>query len=838
MINFPSNPSLNQFYSAGGKTWKWVGNRWIIANANTTIDFGLTTANVPESGNLYFTNTRARAAFTSGNNITIAANGLITANSGSGSFIGSTTDVPEGANLYFTNTRVISALIAGQNITIESNGRISSSGGSFIGSTDDVPEGANLYYSNARVYANVIPLLNVKANITDLTSANVTELTNLYFTNARVYANVIGLVNNKANITDLTTSNVTEGNNLYFTNTRAIQAFTSGSGITVAANGLLTANPVIEANAGVVIAYTQTLVSTNSNVYTLNTSVSDPKDLFVSVNGLIQIPTTDYLVSGNLITFTATELPQNSYIEIRFFGTSGVIKNSNVITDSFTEGNINLFFTNTRARSAFISGENITIASNGMITAAGGVSGNTNSLSEGSLNLYYSNDRVYANVIGLINNKANVTDLTTTNVIEGNNLYFTNARVVSSLIAGTGIVIEANGRINSVTSITISNTSPTSNIQGTFWLHDEYGDLYIYYSNSWILIGGGGGSGSTITSTTDLSEGSNLYYTNARVYSNVISLINLKANTADLSTSNIIEGSNLYFTNARVYANVIDIINTKANIGDLTTSNVSEGNNLYFTNARVYSNIVQLNYATIGYVNNSIANIVDSAPAVLDTLKELANALGNDASFSTTVTNQLSLKANSSDLTTANTIELTNLYFTNARVYANVIGLLNNKANVNDLTTSNISEGNNLYFTNARVYANVIGFAAIVSNVSNAAVITVNTTTPTSICSISLTTSGKRVLLIATGDMNPNQASVWHRLQIYRDSNPVGKRIICESINNSQNNPWALVHIDTPSAGTYVYSVRAWQGNGSATYGEEGEVQAPTIAAMELLNAT
>ena len=64
--------------------------------------------------------------------------------------------------------------------------------------------------------------------------------------------------------------------------------------------------------------------------------------------------------------------------------------------------------------------------------------------------------------------------------------------------------------------------------------------------------------------TSNVAEGSNLYYTNARVYANVIGLIpniSLKANTADLTTSNVTEGSNLYYTNARVYANVISLLN-------------------------------------------------------------------------------------------------------------------------------------------------------------------------------------------------------------------------------------------------------------------------------------
>jgi hypothetical protein len=150
--------------------------------------------------------------------------------------------------------------------------------------------------------------------------------------------------------------------------------------------------------------------------------------------------------------------------------------------------------------------------------------------------------------------------------------------------------------------------------------------------------------------TTTLAEGSNLYYTNARVYANVISLnyasnsyvntrldtkanisdittsnsyvnarLDTKANVSDLTTANVIELTNLYFSNSRVYANVELIgyssnayvntrLDTKANVLDLNTSSIVEGSNLYFTNERVFSNVESLGYASNAYVNSRIDN--------------------------------------------------------------------------------------------------------------------------------------------------------------------------------------------------------------------------------------
>jgi len=121
-------------------------------------------------------------------------------------------------------------------------------------------------------------------------------------------------------------------------------------------------------------------------------------------------------------------------------------------------------------------------------------------------------------------------------------------------------------------------------------------------------------------------------------------------------------------------------------------------------------------------------------------------------------------------------------------------------------------------------------------SVSNATAITVNTGTPTTIASCSITTIGKAVLLVGAGDGNPNQSGGWHRLRFYRNESEIGKQIINENAGgHSKNCPFALCFIDTPSAGTYTYSIRAWHGSGSFTYGEEGDHQASTIWAVEVL---
>ena len=88
---------------------------------------------------------------------------------------------------------------------------------------------------------------------------------------------------------------------------------------------------------------------------------------------------------------------------------------------------------------------------------------------------------------------------------------------------------------------------------------------------------------------------------------------------AGINSGSLSEGTNLYYTDARADARI-----AAADTGDL-----SEGSNLYYTDARA---------------DARVSLIVDAAPGTLNTLNELAAALGDDASFSTTVTNSIATK--------------------------------------------------------------------------------------------------------------------------------------------------------------------------------------------------
>ena len=96
----------------------------------------------------------------------------------------------------------------------------------------------------------------------------------------------------------------------------------------------------------------------------------------------------------------------------------------------------------------------------------------------------------------------------------------------------------------------------------------------------------------------------------------------------------------------------------------------------------------------------------------------------------------------------------------------------------------------------------------------------------------------KKVLLLATGDGNPNQDGGYHRIKLYRDSTAIEPHVIIQNAGgNSANCPFALSTIDSPSSNSSItYTVKAYQpdsGSGSFTYGEEGSSHATRLIAID-----
>ena len=237
------------------------------------------------------------------------------------------------------------------------------------------------------------------------------------------------------------------------------------------------------------------------------------------------------------------------------------------------------------------------------------LSGDTDDVSEGSTNLYFTDARAQTNANTAIGNN------TTDNLSEGStNLYYTDARSNSAIDArvtgGTGVTVSSgevsigqavatssdvtfadvvvSGNLTVSGTQTIVNTSSLSIADNLMILNSDASgsptedsglqvnrgssaDVFFKYnetSDRWQFTNDGSTYLNLVTSSSDVSEGTNLYYTNARVDAYV---------NDSILTTDIDEGTNLYYTNARVDAYVN---------ASITTSDVSEGDNEYFTDAR------------------------------------------------------------------------------------------------------------------------------------------------------------------------------------------------------------------------------------------------------------
>lgn len=110
--------------------------------------------------------------------------------------------------------------------------------------------------------------------------------------------------------------------------------------------------------------------------------------------------------------------------------------------------------------------------------------------------------------------------------------------------------------------------------------------------------------------------------------------------------------------------------------------------------------------------------------------------------------------------------------------------------------------------------------------------VTVNTTTPTTVMSVSITVSeGSTVFVTAQGEQNNSdtgEAWQWH--QLYRDSTAIGTSAIsvCRGAWNEEfhHSFWD----ENLSAGTYTYSFKAWNGDPYMQYGEHSD---PMIQCVE-----
>ena len=249
-----------------------------------------------------------------------------------------------------------------------------------------------------------------------------------------------------------------------------------------------------------------------------------------------------------------------------------------------------------------------------------------------------------------------------------------------------------------------------------------------------------GGTGSL--DTDDISEASNLYYTDARVntllstksYATESYADQAEADAISTASSDATTKSDQALVDAKAYTDtretaITTAYQTYADTAEVDAKAYTDTRETAITTAyQTYADTAETDAKA--YTDTEIAAIVDGAPGTLDTLNELAAALGDDANLSTTLSTQIGTKLATADFnSTADAWLGSNLYYTDERVDDRVSSLLVAGSNITltyndslntmtiasattasggyDLssnTTDDVTEGaNNLYFTSARV---------------------------------------------------------------------------------------------------------------------------------------
>ena len=201
--------------------------------------------------------------------------------------------------------------------------------------------------------------------------------------------------------------------------------------------------------------------------------------------------------------------------------------------------------------------------------------------------------------------------------------------------------------------------------------------------------------------TSDIEEGSRLYFTNQRA-------LDATAGATSSASAYALSQANSYSNSASAAAYASASANTLSQINALTTTDIEEGTNKYFTNQRAIdaasaTYILQTSQQSI--INTAsaaaVTAVLDGAPGALDTLNELAAALGDNPDILSTFITSNTASATyltQADYASASPNFATDAELASAIVTASAAAVVYADA----LTTADIAENTNLYFTNER----------------------------------------------------------------------------------------------------------------------------------------
>jgi hypothetical protein len=184
-------------------------------------------------------------------------------------------------------------------------------------------------------------------------------------------------------------------------------------------------------------------------------------------------------------------------------------------------------------------------------------------------------------------------NVTTSDLVEGLNLYFTEQRAIDANEAAIAAAIAGASQDASIKAAAAQSTAISTAATDAQLKADQAQTNAISaseaYTDSEILD-----ATASIHANTEIliSEaiGFEVFNRNEAIATAIaIEESNRQADIDALTTSDITEGYNLYFTNQRALSATQSAIDAAASLAGKTTSNLPEGTNLYFTNARAIS---------------------------------------------------------------------------------------------------------------------------------------------------------------------------------------------------------------------------------------------------------
>ncbi|MDC1040198.1 hypothetical protein OAQ62_00230 [bacterium] len=583
--------------------------------------------------------------------------------------------------------------------------------------TDEMTEGStNLYFTNARADARI-------ANAIDTDVAFGSASNSLVPSQLAVKTYVDAQVDTADALSELSgdTDDITEGSsNLFFNNTRARAAISvtdaGGDGSLGYSSGVLTytgpsaAETRAHISGGTGITVTDGVIATTITQYTEALSRGD-----ISVTDAGGDGSLAYNSTTGVITYTG---PSASEVRAHITAGTGITITDGAIATSITQyadsdarsavsvtdagGDGSLAYNSTsgvitytgpsasEVRAHFSGGSGIDISS-GSITADSTVVRTTGTQTVGGAKTF-SDDLILS---GNLTVNGTQTIVNTETLTVDDNMIVLNNNESGTPSEDSGIEVER-------------GTSTNVKLQ---W--SESGDRWEMYDGSSTYI--------LPRTTADLTENTNLYYTDARADARVAAATGSNLNLGSKDTDDLSEGSsNLYFTDARADARV------DAGFTAKDTADLSEGTNLYFTNARADARITNAlvdednmasDSATKVPSQQSVKAYVDAQVATKDALSELS---GDTDDVSEGSSNLYFTAERVADTVGAMVTSNTESGITVA--YDDADNTLDFTVSLAGFTTANLSENTNLYYTDSRARNALSGGTGISYNSSTGAI--------------------------------------------------------------------------------------------------------------------